>query len=241
MSNELSKAIKKKTDAQFRTMGEDRAPSISESAGGDVIIVDPGQYTIPYVAGKNIHIGTSGNSKVINALMNVLAGENISVTGPDENGAVTIKSSIGGKAIDLSGLADGYVLKYDLASDKFVLGEVGEGGGISEVPQATETTLGGIKAAERTSESAEVKIDPATGKLFVPAPDEAANGIPAGGTTGQILRKINSTDYNTEWVDNPSAFSVAVAGGYSGNEENFETDLASIEGLAAAIAAIVGA
>jgi hypothetical protein len=27
-------------------------------------------------------------------------------------------------------------------------------------------------------------------------------GIPAGGTTGQILAKVNSTNYNTEWIDN---------------------------------------
>jgi hypothetical protein len=27
-------------------------------------------------------------------------------------------------------------------------------------------------------------------------------GLPTGGTTGQILAKINATDYNTEWIDN---------------------------------------
>jgi len=26
-------------------------------------------------------------------------------------------------------------------------------------------------------------------------------GVPAGGTAGQVLAKINSTDYNTQWVD----------------------------------------
>jgi hypothetical protein len=26
-------------------------------------------------------------------------------------------------------------------------------------------------------------------------------GVPAGGTTGQVLAKINGTDYNTEWVN----------------------------------------
>lgn len=94
MSNELSKAIKRKTDAQFRTMGEDRTPSVSEGAGGSVIILDPGQYQIPYVAGKNVTIGTSGNNKVINAVMNVLAGQNITVGEPDpDTGAVTISSS----------------------------------------------------------------------------------------------------------------------------------------------------
>lgn len=29
-------------------------------------------------------------------------------------------------------------------------------------------------------------------------------GVPVGGTTGQVLAKIDGTDYNTEWVDAPS-------------------------------------
>ena len=33
-------------------------------------------------------------------------------------------------------------------------------------------------------------------------------GVPAGGTTGQILSKTDATDYNTEWVDAPSGGSV---------------------------------
>ena len=31
---------------------------------------------------------------------------------------------------------------------------------------------------------------------------KAENGIPEGGTTGQILAKIDGTDYNAEWIDN---------------------------------------
>jgi hypothetical protein len=27
-------------------------------------------------------------------------------------------------------------------------------------------------------------------------------GVPAGGTTGQYIRKASSTDYNTEWTNN---------------------------------------
>jgi hypothetical protein len=30
----------------------------------------------------------------------------------------------------------------------------------------------------------------------------ASNGLPVGGTTGQILAKIDATDYNTEWIEN---------------------------------------
>ena len=32
----------------------------------------------------------------------------------------------------------------------------------------------------------------------------AGPGVPSGGTAGQILAKINGTDYNTEWIDAPS-------------------------------------
>lgn len=33
------------------------------------------------------------------------------------------------------------------------------------------------------------------------APGAAGQGVPAGGTAGQVLRKIDGTDYNTDWVD----------------------------------------
>lgn len=71
------------------------------------------------------------------------------------------------------------------------------------LPKATESTLGGIVAAEKTTETAEVKIDTATGKLYVPAAGEAANGVAAGGTAGQVYAKIDATDYNAEWIDVP--------------------------------------
>jgi hypothetical protein len=32
-------------------------------------------------------------------------------------------------------------------------------------------------------------------------PGPAGQGVPVGGTTGQVLAKIDGTDYNTEWVD----------------------------------------
>ena len=44
----------------------------------------------------------------------------------------------------------------------------GEGGGSCTLPQASETTLGGVKAKPRTTESVEVAIDDTTGKLYIP-------------------------------------------------------------------------
>jgi hypothetical protein len=36
----------------------------------------------------------------------------------------------------------------------------------------------------------------------------AGPGVPVGGTAGQVLSKINSTDYNTQWI----AISTSLAG-----------------------------
>lgn len=45
--------------------------------------------------------------------------------------------------------------------------------------------------------------DPASGTSYkLTAKDIAALSLPIGGTTGQILAKINATDYNLEWIDN---------------------------------------
>jgi len=45
------------------------------------------------------------------------------------------------------------------------------------------------------------------------APGDDGVGVPVGGTTGQVLAKIDGTDYNTEWVDPPAG-----GGGDSGLE-----------------------
>ena len=45
--------------------------------------------------------------------------------------------------------------------------------------------------------------DPTSGTSYkLTAKDIAALSLPVGGTTGQILSKINNTDYNLQWIDN---------------------------------------
>jgi len=39
------------------------------------------------------------------------------------------------------------------------------------------------------------------GLLFVPPAGAATNGLPIGGTTGQILKKQSATDFNADWED----------------------------------------
>jgi hypothetical protein len=43
-----------------------------------------------------------------------------------------------------------------------------------KLPTASDEMLGGIKASEKTTENIEVKIDPTTGKLYVPSVDVGA-------------------------------------------------------------------
>ena len=45
----------------------------------------------------------------------------------------------------------------------------------------------------------------------------AEQGVPTGGATGQVLAKVNGTDYNTQWIDQSGgAGTVAVANGGTG-------------------------
>jgi hypothetical protein len=40
------------------------------------------------------------------------------------------------------------------------------------------------------------------GTDWIKLSNTSSNGIPVGGTAGQLLAKVNGTDYNTEWIDN---------------------------------------
>lgn len=118
----------------------------------------------------------------------------------------------------------GQVLKKKSATDRDV--EWGDTSGSYTLPQATETVLGGIKAKAKTTESSEVAIDTTTGKLYAPAPDAAANGLPSGGTAGQILSKIDGTNYNVQWVDPPTGGGTGEAAYIMPSVADFETSRA---------------
>lgn len=46
------------------------------------------------------------------------------------------------------------------------------------------------------------------GQYAVPAAYEATNGVPSGGTLGQILKKNGAADFSVEWADAPSIASL---------------------------------
>lgn len=50
----------------------------------------------------------------------------------------------------------------------------------------------------------------------IPADSNTENGIPAGGTTGQVLKKKSNTDYEVEWADESQSGSGTQNSDYSG-------------------------
>lgn len=96
MSNDIAKAIKQKTDAMLRLQGQSQKPVVYENADGTYYAPEKSNYTAALAQGKNIKIETTGNIKTISAEMNLLEGSNITISEPDENGAVTVSSTASG-------------------------------------------------------------------------------------------------------------------------------------------------
>lgn len=71
--------------------------------------------------------------------------------------------------------------EYDGSVEKTI--SIPEGGSDYTLPQASENTLGGIKAKAKTTETVEAAIDTATGKIYVPtypAPSGSGGGEESG-------------------------------------------------------------
>lgn len=92
----------------------------------------------------------------------------------------------------------GKFLKINTTEDGIDTGEA-TGGGASAFTDLSDSP------ADYTGQAGKVPTVKATedGLEFSNAP-AATNGLPTGGTAGQILSKIDETNYNAEWVDAPS-------------------------------------
>jgi hypothetical protein len=76
---------------------------------------------------------------------------------------------------------------------------------ISDLPQAN--VINGATVVPADYDGATYKVSADTLKAYI-------GGLPVGGTAGQVLAKINATDYNAEWTT-PSS------GGSAGFEQTF--------------------
>lgn len=98
----------------------------------------------------------------------------------------------------------------------------GGGGGGYTLPQATATTLGGIKAATRDSlaDTVEAKIDPSSGKLYVAPPAQAAYTtygivkLSATGTVASANKVPIGLDSNRNICAKLTAATTSVYGGF---------------------------
>lgn len=76
-------------------------------------------------------------------------------------------------------------------------------GGTSEVDPAAATDLVNLRSMQAADQALESSMTE-----YVDNQLEAVTGdihsIPAGGTAGQVLSKVDGTDYNTQWIDPPS-------------------------------------
>lgn len=97
-----------------------------------------------------------------------------------ENGVDYISFSV----FDFSALKNG--TEYSFVNDQF------------QVNDYTDVTL--IKDKSGTAYT-EATLDAFIATIKVIS-DPSGGGLPIGGTTGQILAKIDGTDYNAEWIDN---------------------------------------
>ena len=99
--------------------------------------------------------------------------------------------------------------EYDGSSQQTINIPTGGESNPYTLPIMSSTQLGGGKAVAKTDEDVPVAVDPSTGQLFVPTYPEntgggggtAQNGIPSGGTTGQVLAKKTDNDYDVVWKD----------------------------------------
>lgn len=114
-------------------------------------------------------------------------------------------------------------------------GEPGVSAGFGE-PTASATTLAyGEQATVSVSASG-----PDTAKVFnfefgipqgAPGSGGGGQGVPAGGTTGQVLAKASDSDYDTQWVDVEGGTTTPVSI-YSGQATGEQTDIEVLNQIA---------
>jgi uncharacterized protein YidB (DUF937 family) len=95
------------------------------------------------------------------------------------------------------------------------------------LPAATAGALGGVKATVNPGSQFVDGIN-GDGSLHydTPAGGGGSGNVPAGGTTGQILKKNSGTDYDTGWEDAPGAAGGTKIWFGSGNPNGVSTDFA---------------
>lgn len=94
-----------------------------------------------------------------------------------------------------------YILsKLDEIEQGGIPGQDGEDGGYY-TPTVTQPTDETMQMSFAASKPSMPPVQPVT--INLPIGGDALNGLPSGGTTGQVLSKKTNTDYDVEWTDAP--------------------------------------
>ena len=171
------------------------SPTVSTTAitgGTQVTITDAqGTSTFNVMNGTN---GTNGQDGADGVTPNVSASASVSNT-----------SGVPSVVVTKTGTTESANFDFAFSNLKGETGANGQNGANGYSPEVTISAITGGHRVTITDE------DHPTGQIFdVMDGTNGTNGqgVPTGGTAGQVLAKIDGTDYNTEWI-NPSG------GGYN--------------------------
>jgi len=149
---------------------------------------------------KNFTIAALGNFIIQNSLITTPTLQSVT----DEGDTTTTTVYLNGGAISESNL---YIAGFQPNSIYVVDKVTGAGVELNTLGQIT-LSKDGVSGVimDVTNVTSLVTMEfpnkPAGVYTFATTSDVNAKGLPVGGTAGQILAKIDSTDYNTTWIDN---------------------------------------
>lgn len=116
----------------------------------------------------------------------------------DDVGAVA-KNQGTGNAGKVLGIGENGIVT-PMESGGGIPGQDGEDGGYY-TPTVTQPTDETMQMSFAASKPSMPPVQPVT--INLPSGGDALNGLPSGGTAGQVLSKKTNTDYDAEWTDAP--------------------------------------
>ena len=116
----------------------------------------------------------------------------------DDVGAVA-KNQGTGNAGKVLGIGENGIVT-PMESGGGIPGQDGEDGGYY-TPTVTQPTDETMQMSFAASKPSMPPVQPVT--INLPSGGDASNGLPSGGTAGQVLSKKTNTDYDVEWTDAP--------------------------------------
>lgn len=116
----------------------------------------------------------------------------------DDVGAVA-KNQGTGNAGKVLGIGENGIVT-PMESGGGIPGQDGEDGGYY-TPTVTQPTDETMQMSFAASKPGMPPVQPVT--INLPSGGDASNGLPSGGTAGQVLSKKTNTDYDVEWTDAP--------------------------------------